>query len=57
MGWAKKLMMEIQDQGDWPELYGKCICSRHYEDNYLKELIDKDAFFVAVDAFESANGK
>lgn len=43
MGWAKKLMMEIQDQGDWPELYGKCICSRHYEDNYLKELIDKDA--------------
>lgn len=43
MGWAKKMMMDIQEQGDWPELYGKSVCSRHYRDKYLKDFIDKDA--------------
>lgn len=43
MGWAKKMMMDIQEQGDWPELYGKYVCSCHYEDKYLKGLILRDA--------------
>lgn len=43
MGWVKKLMMDIQEQGDWPELYGKFVCSKHYKDKYLKDFIDNDA--------------
>lgn len=43
MGWAKKIMMEIQEQGDWPsdDLHEKYVCSHHFKDYGLKAMIDE----------------
>lgn len=41
MGWVKNKMMEMQDNGDWPshDLADKYVCTCHFEDKYLNEII------------------
>lgn len=41
MGFAKRLMMEMQENGDWPssELADKFVCTCHFEDKYLNGII------------------
>lgn len=41
MGWVKKHMMEMQENGDWPsrELADKHICTCHFDDKYLNKQI------------------
>ena len=41
MGWVKNIMMEMQDNGDWPshDLADKYVCTCHFEDKYLNEII------------------
>ena len=41
MGWVKNKMMEMQENGDWPsrDLADKHICTCHFEDKYLNNII------------------
>ena len=41
MGLVKNKMMEMQDNGDWPnhDLADKYVCTCHFEDKYLNEII------------------
>lgn len=44
MGQAKKLMMEIQEMGDWPDgLQNVFVCADHFDDIYLKQMVERDA--------------
>lgn len=41
MGWVKKHLMELEEQGNWTssELADKYVCTCHFEDKYLNEII------------------
>lgn len=41
MGWVKKHLMDLEEQGNWPssELADKYVCTCHFEDKYLNEII------------------
>ena len=40
MGWAKKIMMDLEERGDWPNrLEQKYVCTHHFEDPYLKKIL------------------
>lgn len=42
MGWVKNHLMEIQEMGNWPcGLSDKMVCSHHFHDHYLNEIILK----------------
>lgn len=43
MGQVKKLWMEMQERCDWPsdELRGKYVCTQHFEDKYLRALVEE----------------
>lgn len=43
MGRVKKLWMDMQERCDWPsdELRGKYVCSQHFEDKYLRSLVEE----------------
>ena len=44
MGQAKRLMMEIQEMGDWPDgLQDRFVCADHFDDEYLKQMVLKNA--------------
>lgn len=44
MGQAKKMWMDLMERGDWPDgLDDKFVCSRHFDDPYLKRLIHRYA--------------
>ena len=42
MGWVKKHMMDMQENGDWPsrDLSGKYVCTCHFQDKYLNGIIE-----------------
>lgn len=40
MGWAKDMMMEAEDRGYYLPDQDKFLCSKHYDDLYLKEFIN-----------------
>lgn len=44
MGFAKRLMMELQEQGNWPvfEKNEKYVCCNHFHDEYLNNRIKKN---------------
>lgn len=43
MGWVKNKMMEMEENGDWPdsELSGKYVCTHHFRDQYLNRIIKR----------------
>lgn len=42
MGQVKKMMMDLQDRGDWPDgLQDKYVCTHHFDDPYLNALIKR----------------
>lgn len=42
MGQVKKMMMDLQDRGDWPDgLQGNYVCTHHFDDPYLNALIKR----------------
>ena len=44
MGWVKKHLLELEEQGDWPspELADKYVCTCHFEDQHLNGFIQKE---------------
>ena len=42
MGWVKKHMMDMQENGDWPsrDLSDKYVCTCHFQDKYLNGIIE-----------------
>lgn len=42
MGWVKKHMMDMQENGDWPsrDLSDKYVCTCHFHDKYLNGIIE-----------------
>lgn len=42
MGWVKKHMMDMQENGDWPsrDLSDKYVCTCHFQDKYLNGIIN-----------------
>lgn len=44
MGQVKKMMMDLEERGDWPSgLKHKFVCTHHFEDPYLNKLIRRYA--------------
>lgn len=44
MGQAKKMMMDLQERGDWPDgLDNKFVCVHHFDDPYLNKIIHRYA--------------
>ena len=44
MGQTKKMWMDLMERGDWPDgLDDKFVCSRYFNDRYLKNLIHRYA--------------
>lgn len=43
MGWAKKLMMEMEEKGNWPSdnLRNKYVCSNHFDNVFIQQLIEE----------------
>lgn len=40
MGWVKKMMMDLEERGDWPDsLEQKYVCTKHFDDPYLNQLL------------------
>lgn len=44
MGQAKKMMMDLQERGDWPDgLDDKFVCAHHFDNPYLNKIIHRYA--------------
>lgn len=44
MGQVKKMMMDLQERGDWPSgLDDKLVCCHHFDDPYLNKIIRRYA--------------
>lgn len=40
MGQVKKMLMDLEERGDWPSgLKHKYVCTRHFDDPYLNKLL------------------
>ena len=44
MGQVKKMMMDLEERGDWPSgLENKFVCAHHFDDPYLNRIIHRYA--------------
>ncbi len=44
MGQVKKMMMDLQERGDWPDgLDDKFVCTHHFDDPYLNRILHRYA--------------
>lgn len=43
MGYVKEKMIEMEENGDWPSsvLRGKYVCTHHFQDQYLNDIIKR----------------